>query len=66
GPIAVVRDGDIIDIDIDARTIAVRLTPEEIAQRMSELPAFVPPVTEGYLARYARDVSSANEGAVLK
>jgi len=66
GPIAAVRDGDIVEIDIDARTINVRLSKEEIAQRLSQLPPYTPKITEGYLARYSREVSSANEGAILK
>lgn len=66
GPIAAVRDGDIIEIDIDARSINVKLSKEEIARRLEQLPPYTPKVTEGYLARYSREVSSANEGAVLK
>ena len=66
GPIAAVRDGDIIDIDIDAGTLHVRLSDQEIADRLAALPEAKPKVTEGYLARYARSVASANEGAILK
>ena len=66
GPIAAVRDGDIIDIDIDAATLHVRLSDQEIADRLAALPEAKPKVTEGYLARYARSVASANEGAILK
>lgn len=65
GPIAAVRDGDRIEIDIEARSIHLALDPAELEKRLCALPPFVPPVTEGYLARYARDVSSADEGAVL-
>ena len=66
GPIAAVRDGDIIDIDIDAATLHVRLSDQEIADRLAAFPEAKPKVTEGYLARYARSVASANEGAILK
>ncbi|MFU0832511.1 MAG: Dihydroxy-acid dehydratase [Oscillospiraceae bacterium] len=66
GPIAAVRDGDIIEIDIDARTINIKLSKEELADRLAQLPPFTPKVMEGYLARYSREVSSANEGAILK
>ncbi len=66
GPIAAVRDGDIIDIDIDKGTLHVRLTDEEIRSRLEELPKPEEKVKTGYLARYARSVSSANEGAILR
>ena len=66
GPIAAVQDGDIIDIDIDAGTLDVRLSAEELAARLAALPPYTPKVTAGYLARYARDVASANLGAILE
>lgn len=66
GPIAAVRDGDIIDIDIDEGILHVRLTDEEIKARLEALPVQEEKVKTGYLARYARSVSSANEGAILK
>jgi dihydroxy-acid dehydratase len=66
GPIAAVRTGDIIDIDITAKTINVRLSSEEIAKRLSELKPFVPKITEGYMNRYAKLVSSADKGAVFE
>ena len=66
GPIAALRDGDIIDIDIDAGTLNVRLTGEEIAQRLEKLPPYSPKVKEGYLARYARMVTPAAQGAILE
>ena len=65
GPIAAVQEGDIIEIDIPNKTINVRLTDEEIQKRLAQLPEFEPKVKTGYLARYAKDVSSANRGAVL-
>jgi dihydroxy-acid dehydratase len=66
GPIAAVQNGDIIKIDIPNRSINVELNENEIAQRLKNLPAFIPKIKSGYLARYARMVSSANTGAILK
>ena len=66
GPIAALRNGDIIKIDILNRSINVDLDENEIAQRLNNLPAFVPKIKSGYLARYSRMVSSANTGAILK
>ncbi|MDD5556485.1 MAG: dihydroxy-acid dehydratase [bacterium] len=64
GPIAAVRDGDGILIDIPGRSLTVALPPEEIAARLAAWRAPEPKVKAGYLARYARAVSSAAEGAV--
>ena len=64
GPIAAVRDGDLVTIDVDARRIDVDLTDEEIAVRVA---AYVPPPNSdrtGVLAKYAALVSSASVGAV--
>jgi dihydroxy-acid dehydratase len=66
GLIAVVQDGDLIDIDIDNRILNLRISDEEISYRMNKLPEYEPKVKEGYLARYARNVSSAGEGAILR
>ena len=66
GPIALVRDGDIIDIDINANTLNVRLTDEELAARRSEWTPREPKITTGYLARYASLVTSGNRGAILE
>ena len=66
GVIALVKNGDIIDIDIPERTLSVRLTDEEIESRRKDLVHPEPRVKTGYLARYARLVTSANTGAVLK
>jgi dihydroxy-acid dehydratase len=65
GPIAAIRDGDIIDIDIPDNQLNVKLTQEEIRQRLAELPEFEPKIKSGYLARYATMVSSADKGAVF-
>ena len=66
GPIALIRDGDIIDIDINANTINVRLSDEELAARRAEWQPREPKITTGYLARYASLVTSGNRGAVLE
>jgi dihydroxy-acid dehydratase len=66
GPIAAVRDGDTISIDIPARTITLELPEEEIARRLADWrPAPRDGVT-GYLARYVKLVSGAEKGAVLQ
>lgn len=66
GPIALVMDGDIIDIDIAGNSISVRVAPEELALRREGWSRPEPRVTKGYLARYSKMVSSASTGAVLK
>ena len=65
GPIAAVRDGDIINIDIPGRTLNVALSQEEIGKRLAALPPFEPKVKTGYLKRYAENVTSASRGAVF-
>jgi dihydroxy-acid dehydratase len=66
GPIAAVRDGDTITIDVEARRLDVDLPDEEIARRAAAYSP--PPATEatGVLAKYAKLVSSASEGAVTR
>jgi len=66
GPIAAVQNGDKITIDIPNHTISVELSDEEIYARLNALPPFEPKITKGYLARYAKMVTSANTGAILK
>ena len=66
GPIAALRDGDIIQIDIPNKTLNVQLSAEEIRQRIAALPEFEPKVKTGYLARYTQMVSSADRGAVFQ
>ena len=66
GPIAALRAGDIIEIDLDARIMNVRLTDEEIASRLAGLPPFVPNINSKWLRRYSHFVTSADTGAVLK
>ena len=66
GPIALIEEGDIIDIDINANSLNVRLTDEELADRKAKWQPREPKVTTGYLARYAKLVTGANRGAVLE
>jgi dihydroxy-acid dehydratase len=65
GPIAALRDGDIIKIDIPNHKLEVELSEEDIKQRVDDLPRFEPRVTHGYLKRYAEQVTSASTGAVF-
>ena len=64
GPIAAIREGDTITIDIEARTIDVELSDEEIAERIAAYEPPEPAFASGVMAKYARSVSSASEGAV--
>ena len=66
GPIALIEEGDIIDIDIPANSLNVRLSDEELAARRAKWQPRQPRVTTGYLARYAKMVTSANRGAILE
>lgn len=66
GPIALIRPGDIVEIDIPARRLAVRLSDEELARRAKEWVPPKPRFTSGYLARYAAMATSADTGAVLR
>jgi len=66
GPLAVVRNGDVIRIDIPGRKLNVALTDQEIKQRLQKWKKPAPKINKGYLARYARLVSSADEGAIMK
>ena len=66
GPIAAVRDGDAISIDIPARTLTLELPEEEIARRLAERRPAPRDGVAGYLARYVRLVSGAEKGAVLQ
>lgn len=66
GPIALIEEGDIINIDIVSGTINVVLSGEEMSARRKKWTCPEPRITKGYLGRYARLVSSASEGAVFK
>ncbi len=65
GPIAALKDGDIIKIDIAHQRLDVELSDKEIDNRLSKLGEFEPKVKSGYLRRYAEQVSSASTGAVF-
>jgi dihydroxy-acid dehydratase len=66
GPIAALQDGDVIEIDLEARTLNVRLSEEEIQGRLAAIPEFMPQSSSSWLRRYARMVTSANRGAILE
>jgi len=66
GPVAVIREGDMIVIDIPNKKIDVKLSEEEIQMRLSEWRPPRPRIGQGYMYRYALSVSSASKGAVLK
>jgi dihydroxy-acid dehydratase len=65
GPLAVVRDGDVIAIDVDAGTLVVELDDRELAERLADWRSPPPRYDVGVFARYRALVSSASEGAVL-
>lgn len=65
GPIAAVRDGDIIDIDIDNRNLHLEVDEETIKERLSHRSVHTPKAALGYLLRYSKAVSSAAQGAIL-
>jgi dihydroxy-acid dehydratase len=64
GPIAAVRDGDLITLDLPGRTIHVDISDSEMAERLRQYQPLPPRFTTGVMAKYARLVSSAAEGAV--
>jgi dihydroxy-acid dehydratase len=66
GPIAAVKEGDMINIDIPGHKLDIELSDKEISDRLAKLPAFQPRIKTGYLARYIEKVTSASTGAVFK
>jgi dihydroxy-acid dehydratase len=66
GPIAALREGDLISIDIPNKTLNVEISESTLQERLAEIPPFQPKINKGYLARYAHMVTSANTGAILK
>jgi len=66
GNIGLVHEGDLISIDIEAKTIELKVSDAELAARRKNLVPNEPKVKTGYLARYARLVSSADKGAILQ
>ncbi len=65
GPIAILKDGDIISIDIPQKKLEVKLSRAEIERRFKSLRIIPPKIKTGYLARYSKLVSSADKGAIL-
>ena len=65
GPIAILKDGDIITIDIPNRKIEVKLSKAEIENRLKSFRYILPKIKTGYLSRYSRLVRSADKGAIL-
>jgi dihydroxy-acid dehydratase len=66
GPIALVRDGDEVTIDVDSRSLTLHVADDELARRRSDWMPPPPRVRRGVLARYGRIVSSASRGAVVE
>ncbi len=66
GVIAIVKDGDRIDINIPKRRITLKVSDKEIEERLSKWRRPKPKISRGYMARYARAVSSGGEGAVVR
>jgi dihydroxy-acid dehydratase len=66
GPIGLIQEGDIINIDIDARTLNVEVSPEEMQQRRVQWTAPKPNYAQGVMAKYARLVTQADDGAVTR
>ena len=65
GPLGLVRDGDVISVDVDARTIDLHVPDAELAARRAQLPALAPPAGCGWLSVYARSVRPLGQGATL-
>ena len=66
GPIGLLKNGDIIDIDIPDGVLSVRLSEQELAERRAAWSPPKPKITSSYLARYAKMATSADTGAILK
>ncbi len=66
GPIALVKEGDMISIDIPAKKLELKVSNAELDKRRKTLKSWTPAITTGYLARYAKMVTSASTGAVFK
>ena len=66
GSIAALQPGDVVEIDLTTRTLNVRLSDEEIQERLTALPPFEPKIQSKWLRRYSHFVTSADMGAVLQ
>ena len=65
GSIAALENGDVIEIDLEARKLEVRLSEDELQKRLGALSPFEVSTQSAWLRRYSRMVTSANHGAVL-
>ncbi|HLR42805.1 MAG TPA: dihydroxy-acid dehydratase [Pseudogracilibacillus sp.] len=65
GPIALIENGDIIEIDLPSRTMNLKVSAEELAERANNLPEFEPKIKKGWLARYSALVTNASKGGVM-
>ena len=66
GPIAAVQEGDLISINIPEKKITLKVSDDDIKKRLSNWVPPEPKIKTGYMARYAKHVSSASEGAIVK
>jgi dihydroxy-acid dehydratase len=66
GPIAALREGDVVAIDIPGRRLNVEVTDDEIEARLRDWSPPIPRYTSGVMAKYAALVSSASEGAITR
>lgn len=66
GPIAIIEDGDIIDINVIEGSLNIELSDEDIASRMADLKIIEKEIPNGYLRLYAKSASSADKGAVIR
>jgi dihydroxy-acid dehydratase len=66
GPIGLLEDGDIIDIDVPKRKMHVKLSDEELAKRAKSWTEKEPNIKKGYLVRYSQLVQPAHKGSILK
>ena len=66
GPIALVENGDMIEIDLTDRTIHLDVSAEELAERQKSLEPFEPKIKKGWLARYSALVTNASKGGIMK
>jgi dihydroxy-acid dehydratase len=66
GPIALIEEGDLIEIDLPKRRLDLKITEKELARRKEKWQPLPPKITEGYAVRYASLVTSASQGAVFR
>ena len=66
GNIALIEEGDVIEIDIDAHSVNIKVSDEELKKRRANWKPRPPKITSGYLARYTAMVSSGSRGAILE